>query len=115
MRRWISRLILCTLILASIPSLSAARGTRYFVNWPENHIGLVYVQVYDIRCYEPYELLDRFKVWVTWDNQTKCYDIGNRGTYLLTFYKYQHCKSPMIISGNAASFKIRYSLVPPWI
>ncbi len=63
----------------------------------------------------PYELLDRFKVWVSWDKETKCYDLGNRGTYLLQMYKYDHCKGPMIISGNCASFQIRYSMTPPWI
>lgn len=115
MAKWIPRLVLLALIVAVFPASSLARGTRYFINWPENHIGPVYVQVYDIRCYRPYELLDRFKVWVTWDKQTKCYEVGNRGTYTLKFYKYEHCKSPMIISGTASSFRIRYSLVPPWI
>jgi len=76
---------------------------------------LVYVQVYDIRCNPPYEVLDRFRVWVTWDKETKCYDIGNIGVYTLKFYKYKYDKTPMIISGNAASFKIRYMLCPPWI
>ncbi|MBM3298725.1 MAG: hypothetical protein FJY85_02080, partial [Deltaproteobacteria bacterium] len=79
------------------------------------HIGPVFVQVYDIRYHFPFERLDNFKIWVTWGNQTKCYDIGNRGTYLLTLYKDQYCKGPMIISGNVASFRIRYSMVPPWI
>jgi len=54
-------------------------------------------------------------VWVTWDKETKCYDIGNIGVYTLKFYKYKYDKTPMIISGNAASFKIRYMLCPPWI
>lgn len=100
-------------LLFSAPVWS--RGTRYFINWPEGHIGPVYVQVYDIRVNPPYERLDNFKVWVTWGDQTKCYDIGNRGTYTLQMYKYDYCKGPMIVSGNASSFKIRYSLVPPWI
>jgi hypothetical protein len=107
-------MIIAVLIIA-LPAVSAARGTRYFVNWPKGHIGPVYVQVYDIRTTEPIELLDRFKVWVTWDNETKCYDIGNIGVYTLKFYKYQYDKGPMIISGNGQSFKIRYSLTPPWI
>ncbi len=108
---WIAVIIL----ILTLPALTWARGTRYLINWPEEHIGLVYVQIYDIRCILPYELLDDFKVWVTWGKQTKCYQIGNQGTYVLQFYKYENCKGPMIISGNAHSFKIRYSLAPPWI
>jgi hypothetical protein len=98
-----------------LPSVCSARGTRYVINWPLNYIGPVYVQVYDIRCNPPYELLDRFKVVVSWDDQTACYEIGNRGTYLLKFYKNATGKGPMIVFGNAASFRIRYSLCPPWI
>lgn len=104
-----------TLIVLCLPVLSWPRGTQYLINWPANHTGPVYVQIYDIRCYEPYELEDRFKVWVTWGDQTKCYDIGNRGTYVLKLYKYDYYRGPMIIAGRASSFKIRYSLVPPWI
>jgi len=115
MKKFIVALLIAVLSLAVIPPSSWARGTRYFVNWPEGHIGPVFVQVYDIRYHFPFERLDNFKIWVTWGNQTKCYDIGNRGTYLLTLYKDQYCKGPMIISGNVASFRIRYSMVPPWI
>ena len=115
MSKWICRSIVLVSIIIVLPTLSWARGTRYFINWPEGYVGPVYVQVFDIRCNPPYTLLDRFKVWVTWDNQTKCYDIGNRGTYVLKFYKYEQCKGPMIVSGNASSFRIRYSLTPPWI
>jgi hypothetical protein len=115
MKKWISRSAVLALILLMIPAASWARGTRYFINWPENHVGPVYVQVYDIRCHPPFELVDRFKVWVTWGDETKCYDIGNRGTYTLTLYKYPKCKGPMMVSGNIASFRIRYSLCPPWI
>lgn len=107
--------VLFLVILVSAPFSSHARGTRYVINWPEGHVGPVYVQVYDIRCTYPYELLEDFKVWVTWDCMTKCYEIGNKGTYLLKFYKDQHCKGPMVISGNASSFRIRYSIAPPWI
>jgi len=115
MKQWTFRALVLAVTLTLLPALSWARGTRYMITWPEGHVGPVYVQVYDIRCTPPFELLDRFKVWVTWGNQTKCYDIGNRGTYLLQFYKDQYLKCPMIISGNASSFKIRYSLCPPWI
>ena len=115
MKRWLLTGIMLALALTILVSVASARGTRYFVNWPEGHIGPVYVQVYDIRCHFPYQLVDRFKVWVTWGNQTKCYDIGDTGTYLLKLYKHDYCKGPMIISGNASSFRIRYSLVPPWI
>ncbi|MFH1113259.1 MAG: hypothetical protein V1792_05005 [Pseudomonadota bacterium] len=115
MKKWIKRIVLVTLAVILLPTVSSARGTRYFVNWPEGHIGPVFVQVYDIVCYPPYQLLDNFKIWVTWGNQTKCYEIGNRGTYLLKFYKDQYCEGPMIISGNASSFRIRYSINPPWI
>ncbi|MFH0821822.1 MAG: hypothetical protein V2B18_03665 [Pseudomonadota bacterium] len=108
-------LLIAGSVLLALPPSSHARGTRYFVTWPQDHIGPVYVQVYDIRVNTPYELLEDFKVWVTWDNQTKCYKIGNWGTYTLQLYKFNHCKGPMIISGNASSFKIRYSLTPPWI
>jgi hypothetical protein len=115
MDKWIARSLVIALIVLSVPAVSWARGTQYFINWPQNHYGPVYVQIYDIRCYAPYELLDRFKVWVTWGNQTKCYDIGNRGTYVLKFFKYDAGEAPMIVAGNASSFKIRYSLVPPWL
>jgi hypothetical protein len=115
MKKWIPRSLAVALILVAIPVLCWARGTRYMINWPEQHIGPVFVQVYDIRCNNPYEVVDKFKIWVTWGNQTKCYDIDNRGTYNLQFYKYDHSKGPMIVSGNASSFRIRYSLVPPWI
>jgi hypothetical protein len=115
MDKRIARSLAIALIVFSVPAVSWARGTQYLINWPQNHFGPVYVQIYDIRCYEPYERLDRFKVWVTWGNQTKCYDIGNRGTYVLKFYKYPEAHGPMIVAGNASSFKIRYSLVPPWI
>lgn len=115
MKKWTLRTLVVALAIMLLPSLASARGTRYIIAWPDGHVGPVFVQVYDIRCNPPYELLDEFKVWVTWGNQTKCYNIGNRGTYLLTFYKDQYCKGPMIVSGTASSFKIRYSLVPPWI
>ena len=115
MKRRILSVVLAFIIIALVPALSPARGTRYVINWPEGHVGPVYVQVYDIRCTFPYELLDEFKVWVTWDSMTKCYKIGNRGTYLLKFYKDKYCKGPMVISGNASSFRIRYSIAPPWI
>ncbi len=115
MSKWICRLVVAAAIVAIIPAVAWPRGARYVINWPEGHVGPVYVQVFDIRCNYPYELLDRFKVWVTWDKETKCYKIGNRGTYLLTFHKNENCKGPMIISGNAASFRIRYSICPPWI
>ncbi len=97
------------------PALGSARGTKYFINWPQPYIGPVYVQIYDIRCNTPYELLDRFCVWITWGNKTKRYDIGNSGTYTLQLYKYEHHTGPMIVAGNAASFRIRYSICPPWI
>ena len=97
------------------PSGGISRGTQYSIAWPEGHVGPVYVQIYDIRFTPPYELLEDFKVWVTWGNKTKCYDIGNRGVYTLKLYKYDYCTEPMIVSGNVASFKIRYSLCPPWI
>ncbi len=115
MKKLLCHSLITALIITALPVVSSARGTRYFIDWPENHIGPVYVQVYDIRCNFPFEKLDRFRVWVTWGDKTKCYDIGNIGTYTLKFYKYAHSPSPMIISGNAASFKIRYSLCPPWI
>ncbi|HMK35482.1 MAG TPA: hypothetical protein VK463_10470 [Desulfomonilaceae bacterium] len=115
MNRWIRRSVIVALFVLLLPALSFARGTRYFIDWPACHVGPVYVQIYDIRVTPPFELWDRFKVWVTWDNQTKCYDIGDRGTYLLKLYKSDFNKGPMIISGNASSFRIRYSLVPPWI
>jgi hypothetical protein len=115
MNKWSRCLILAALIVIILPTMSMAKGTRYFITWPYGHIGPVYVQVYDISCNPPYELLDRFKIWVTWDRKTACYDIGNQGNYLLKFYKYEHNKGPMIVSGNAASFRVRYSLVPPWI
>ncbi len=89
MSKWICRSIVLAIFIVVLPILASARGTRYFITWPEGYVGPVYVQVFDIRCNPPYTLLDRFKVWVTWDNQTKCYDIGNRGTYLLKFYKYR--------------------------
>ncbi len=107
--------LIAAILVIALPALCSARGTRYIINWPEGHIGPVYVQVYDIRCMPPFEVVDRFKVWVTWGKHTKCYEIGNRGTYVLMFYKYDHCPGPMVISGNAASFRIRYSLCPPWI
>jgi hypothetical protein len=115
MKKWIARLIVIALVVLCIPVSSWPRGTEYNIQWPENHVGPVYVQVYDVRCYAPYELLEQFKVWVTWGNQTKCYQVGNRGTYVLKFYKYPYHKGPMILVGNASSFKIRYSLCPPWI
>jgi len=115
MKRWICLAVFTALVIFALATVCFARGTRYLINWPDGHVGPVYVQVYDIRVNPPYEYIDRFKVWVTWGNQTKCYDIGNWGTYTLEFYKYQHCKGPMIVSGNAASFRIRYSLTPPWI
>jgi hypothetical protein len=116
MDRWITRSLLVALIVLAVPAMSLARGTQYMINWPHNHYGPVYVQIFDVRCYEPFERLDNFKVWVTWGQQTKCYDIGNRGSYVLKIYKYPiYNDCPMIIAGNASSFKIRYSLVPPWI
>jgi hypothetical protein len=115
MKKRIARWLVMALIALCLPVVSWARGTEYLIQWPENHLGPVYVQVYDIRCYRPYEVLDRFKVWVTWGSETKCYDIGNRGTYLLKLYKYPYHHGPMIVVGNASSFKIRYSLCPPWI
>jgi hypothetical protein len=115
MKRWIWISLFTAVTVIGFPVVSAAKGTRYFIDWPKGHIGPVFVQVYDIRCNPPFEKLDRFKVWVTWDKETKCYEIGNWGTYTLQFYKYDYHKCPMIISGTAASFKIRYSLVPPWI
>lgn len=115
MKKWIRCAIVLALITIVFPCVCMARGTRYVINWPYGHIGPVYVQVYDIWCNPPYELPDRFKVWVNWDDQTACYDVGNRGTYLLKFYKNAFAKGPMIISGNSAGFRIRYSLTPPWI
>ncbi len=115
MKRWVLYFTLLAMLVVALPQSSWARGTRYLINWPEGHIGPVYVQVYDIRTNQPYELLERFKVWITWGDQTKCYEIGNRGVYNLQLYKYPGCKGPMIVSGNAASFSIRYSLIPPWI
>jgi hypothetical protein len=115
MKKAFSTWSLIALILILIPVAASARGTQYSIAWPEGHIGPVYVQIYDIRVNPPYERLEDFKVWVTWDKQTKCYVIGNRGVYTLKLYKYDYHKAPMIVSGNAASFKIRYSLCPPWI
>jgi hypothetical protein len=115
MKKRLYLILVIGFLMISVPGPASARGTRYFVNWPAGHIGPVYVQIYDIRCNPPYELLDRFRVWVTWENETKCYDIENRGSYTLKLYKYRHQTCPMIISGIAASFKIRYSMVPPWI
>ena len=115
MNKWIRSTIIVTVAIIILPSICSARGTRHVINWPYGHLGPVYVQVYDIRCNPPYELLDQFKVWVTWDGQTACYDIGNRGTYLLKLYKNAYGKGPTMIWGNAASFRIRYSLAPPWI
>ncbi len=115
MNKRIALLVGAAILVIALAAAAHARGTRYFIAWPKNYIGPVYVQVFDLRCNEPFEVRDRFKVWVTWDNQTKCYEIGNWGTYTLKFYKKQYDKCPMIISGNAASFKIRYSLTPPWI
>jgi hypothetical protein len=109
------RFLILLLIIAAVPATLSARGTRYFIDWPRDHIGPVYVQVYDIRPNPPYEKLDEFKVWVTWGDETKCYEIGNLGTYTLQMYKYDYCRGPMIISGNAAFFRVRYGLVPPWI
>lgn len=97
------------------PEAPLARGTRYFIAWPSYHLGPVYVQIYDIQCNPPYETLDRFQIWVTWDGQTACYKVGNVGTYLFKFYKHEYHKGPMIVFGNAASFRVRYSLSPPWI
>lgn len=115
MKKWICLFVIAALMGALIAGLAYARGTRYLIKWPTDHIGPVYVQVYDIKCNPPYERLEEFRVWVTWEKQTKCYRIGNRGSYTLKFYKYDRCKGPMIVSGNAASFKVRYSLCPPWI
>lgn len=115
MKRWMTALFVIILTVALLSTVCWARGTRYVINWPEGHIGPVFVQVYDIRCCWPYQKLDNFKVWVTWGLQTKCYEIGNRGTYLLKFYKDQYYEGPMVLSGNASSFKIRYSIAPPWI
>ena len=115
MKKWICHAALAALMLIGLATISSARGTRYFINWPKGHIGPVYVQIYDIRCNPPYGPLDRFRVWVTWGHQTKCYDIGNLGTYTLKFYKHDYRCGPMIISGTANSFRIRYGLAPPWI
>lgn len=115
MKKRLVLFVVLAMIVITIPAALYARGTRYFITWPEGHIGPVYVQIYDIRCNVPYERVEDFRVWVTWDDETKCYELGNRGTYTLKFYKYDHKKCPMIISGLASSFKIRYSMVPPWI
>lgn len=116
MNKRISLLLVGAMLLVLLVVATAhARGTRYFIAWPKNHIGPVYVQIFDIRCNAPYELLDRFKVWVTWGDKTKCYEIGNFGTYTIKMYKKDYEMCPMMISGVAASFKIRYSLTPPWI
>lgn len=115
MKKLILSATIGVLIMALVVVPASARGTRYFINWPEGHVGPVYVQIYDIRVTPPYELLEDFKVWITWDQQTKCYEIGNRGFYTIKTYKYDYCKGPMMVSGNASSFKIRYSLCPPWI
>ncbi|AFM28107.1 hypothetical protein [Desulfomonile tiedjei] len=115
MKKWLYSSVMILVLLLIVPSFGLARGTRYVIDWPENHVGPVYVQVFDIRCTFPYELLDRFKIWVSWDKETKCYEIGNNGTYLIKMYKNNHCKGPMIISGTCASFQIRYSMTPPWI
>ena len=106
---------LAAIFVIALPALCCARGTRYIIDWPEGYIGPVYVQVFDIRCTPPYTVLDKFKVWVTWGKHTKCYEIGNRGVYVLQFYKYENAPGPMIISGNGQSFRIRYSICPPWI
>jgi hypothetical protein len=115
MRKRLSRLLAIAILILILPSMSYARGTRYIINWPKGHIGPIYLQVFDIRCHRPFELIERFKVWVTWGKQTKCYDMGNYGVYTIMLYKYKHNPGPMIISGNAASFKIRYGMIPPWI
>jgi hypothetical protein len=112
--------LLCTfgiiaILSLALPALLSARGTRYFINWPKDYIGPVYVVVYDIKCHPPYERQDKFTIWVTWGDKTKAYKIGNRGNYTLKFYKYERCDGPMIVSGNAAWFRIRYSMTPPWI
>jgi hypothetical protein len=115
MKKWLCGTALVAVLVMFFAGLSWARGTRYTINWPKPYVGPVYVQVHDIRCNAPWQLLDKFKVWVTWGKQTKCYDIGNRGTYLLKMYKHEYCKGPMIITGNGSSFRIRYSLTPPWL
>jgi hypothetical protein len=115
MKKLIISLLTAACIMCLAPGISSARGTRYVIAWPEGHIGPVYVQVFDIRVCPPYDVLDNFKVWVTWGDKTKCYDIGNKGVYTLQFYKYDYCADPMIISGNAGSFQIRYGMTPPWI
>ena len=115
MKKWLTLTAVTALIVCLMPAISAARGTRYFINWPKDYIGPVYVQVYDIRVTPPYSLIERSKVWVTWGDKTKCYEIGNWGTYTLKFYKYDRSPCPMIISGPMACFRIRYSMAPPWI
>jgi hypothetical protein len=109
------KVIILLIVLVAWPSLAGALGTAYVIHWPQNHVGPVYVQVHEISCTPPYELTDRFTVHVTWGDRTVCYPIGNTGTYVFQFYKYDNTTGPMIVAGNCSSFRIRYSLVPPWI
>jgi hypothetical protein len=109
------KVIISLMVLVVWPPLAGAMGTAYAINWPENHVGPVYVQVHEISCTPPYELTDRFMLYITWEGRTVCYPIGNTGTYVFQFYKYENTKGPMIVAGNCSSFRIRYSLVPPWI
>ena len=115
MKKWICVAVILVVMVTAFSALCWARGTRYLIDWPKQYIGPVYVQVYDIRVTPPIELLEKFTVWVTWGDQTKAYVIGNRGTFMLKMYKFDYCRGPMIISGNASSFKVRYGMVPPWI
>lgn len=115
MRKTILASLLIVIMTLSFCALSWARGTRYVIQWPKPYIGPVYVQIYDLRFNPPITNRDEFKVWVTWGKKTKAYYFGNRGSYLIKMYKYEYYDEPMIISGNAASFKIRYSMTPPWI
>ena len=62
MKKRLSYCLLLAVILTVVPTLSQARGTRYFVNWPTNHIGPVYVQIYDMQFTNPYEYVDNFNV-----------------------------------------------------
>ncbi len=115
MKKWICAALIAALMVTAFAVLSWARGTRYIINWPKPYIGPVYVQVYDIRVNNPYTVLEKATVWVTWGKQTKAFFLGNRGSYTLKMYKHEYCRGPMILSGNVASFKIRYSMTPPWI
>lgn len=115
MRKIILASLVIVIMISYFCALSWARGTRYLINWPKPYIGPVYVQVYDVRFNPPITNQSEFKIWVTWGKKTKAYEFGNRGSYLIKMYKYEYCDGPMIVSGNAASFKIRYSMTPPWI